>query len=497
MMRVFISHSRINKRRALRIASAVLDLGVQVWYDEWDILVGHNLADQIYAGIASSDYVLILLTRASVQSRWVKEELDFAKTQEIERRGTILVPLLCEDCEIPPALRSKVYADFRSSFDSGVRQLTGLFRSALKTLGAEALRSIESDIIMPLRCHKMITDLLGETVARYSLEGDARREADEYLAQKITRLKSFAEQFGVDPKYYTALLVELPQKHDNTTDAFNLWFKGICLYSGGMLRKLPDTYQIAFDIGRSLGHFDERLAWIKDFRRDYTVLGFSDRFFRFLDKKSVSLEQIQDALAVELSRIHDYAHLRLFSLRKQQSQGIASGFECVYALYYEGLGIDVPAGLTLSLCAEFILSELDGYEQALGVLQMALELTHEKGMANLKKHPMELYGGLVAFAVSIAHQNIAARAFLLGLSLGILMMTGNKKVPGGLPQEIYVLVDQLNLSEMLHKSLQDVVDQVFYERSGLERIPELVEELSDSFRSGSSGVSPTSVRVER
>jgi hypothetical protein len=492
-MRVFISHSRINKRRALRIASAVLNLGVQVWYDEWDILVGHNLADQIYAGIASSDYVLILLTRASVRSQWVKEELDFAKTQEIERRGTILVPLLCEDCEIPPALRSKVYADFRSSFDSGVRQLTSLFRSGLKTLGLQALRSIESDIIMPLHCHKMITELFGETQARYSLEGDARRESDEYVAKKITRLKSFAKQFWVDAKYYNTLLVELPRKHGSTTDAFNLWFKGACLYSGGMLRKLPVAYQIAFHIGRSLGHFDERPAWIKGFRSDYSVVGFSDRFLRLLHQKDVSLEQIQSALAVELSKTHDYGDLRLFALRKQQSEGISLGFQCVYALYYKGLGIDVPAGYVLSLCAEFILSELDGYDQALAVLQMALELTHEKGIENLKKHPMELYGGLVAFATSMAHQNIAARAFLLGLSLGILMMTGDEKVPGGLPQQIYVVADLLNLSETPHKSLQDVVDQVFYERTGLERIPELVEELSSSFQSGSSGVSPTSI----
>src|SRR5260370_13903552 len=169
------------------------------------------------------------------------------------------------------------------------------------------------------------------------------------------------------------------------------------------------------------------------------------------------------------------------------------GFACVYAFYYKELGMDVPPANMLSHCAEFILSELDGYDQGLGVLQMGLELTHEKGVANLKKHPLELYGGLVAFSVSIAHKNIAARAFFIGLSLGILMMTGNEEVPGGLPQEIYVLADMLNLSEILHKNLQDVVDQVFYERTGLERIPELVQELSSSFRSGSSGVSPTSI----
>ena len=122
-MKVFISHSKRNRNRALRLANAIQQIGVDVWYDEWEILVGHNLADQIYSGIRSSDFVLVLLTARSVASRWVKEELDFAKAGEIERGGTNIIPLLYEDCDVPPALKAKVYADFRRSFEAGFRKL--------------------------------------------------------------------------------------------------------------------------------------------------------------------------------------------------------------------------------------------------------------------------------------------------------------------------------------------------------------------------------------
>lgn len=46
-MKVFISHSKRNRRRAKRVAVALQGLGLDVWFDEWEMLVGHNLADQI------------------------------------------------------------------------------------------------------------------------------------------------------------------------------------------------------------------------------------------------------------------------------------------------------------------------------------------------------------------------------------------------------------------------------------------------------------------
>lgn len=122
--RVFISYSHKNSRRAERLAKALKAHGIQVWFDQWDILVGHNLADQIYSAITSADFLLVLLTKASVNSRWVKEELDFAKMRELESGGTVIIPLMYEQCELPPSLKTKVPADFTSSFEDGFTNIT-------------------------------------------------------------------------------------------------------------------------------------------------------------------------------------------------------------------------------------------------------------------------------------------------------------------------------------------------------------------------------------
>lgn len=108
--------------RALRLCEALRAAGINVWYDEWEILVGHSILDSIYDGIKSCDYLAVLLTKQSVESHWVKHELDFAKQQELERHKVKILPLLYEKCELPDTLAGKRYADF-TDFDKGFSQL--------------------------------------------------------------------------------------------------------------------------------------------------------------------------------------------------------------------------------------------------------------------------------------------------------------------------------------------------------------------------------------
>jgi hypothetical protein len=41
----------------------------------------------------------------------------------LEERRVIVLPVVLEDCQIPVFLREKVYADFRSDFDAGLRRI--------------------------------------------------------------------------------------------------------------------------------------------------------------------------------------------------------------------------------------------------------------------------------------------------------------------------------------------------------------------------------------
>ncbi|MCP4268934.1 MAG: toll/interleukin-1 receptor domain-containing protein, partial [Candidatus Brocadiaceae bacterium] len=73
-----------------------------------------HVIEKIREGIDQVDYVGVILSSHSVDSPWVKKEVDIAMNQEIEGRRVKVLPLLLEDCELPGFIKGKLYADFRN-----------------------------------------------------------------------------------------------------------------------------------------------------------------------------------------------------------------------------------------------------------------------------------------------------------------------------------------------------------------------------------------------
>lgn len=122
--KVFISYSSKDKKYADRLAELLKKRGVITWYDKNEILAGHSIADKVYKGIRDSDYLAIILTQNSVESKWVKHELNSAKVKEIQGdKEVVILPLLFEDCDIPTILGDKLYANFIDSFNDGFMEM--------------------------------------------------------------------------------------------------------------------------------------------------------------------------------------------------------------------------------------------------------------------------------------------------------------------------------------------------------------------------------------
>lgn len=119
---VFISHSKMNRRRAKRLASLLVLNGVRVWYDEWELLIGHDIYDKVYQGILDADYLALLITKTSLKSSWVMEELSLARQRELDEKSVTVLPLLYEKVDLPLHLKKRKYANF-INFEMGFRQL--------------------------------------------------------------------------------------------------------------------------------------------------------------------------------------------------------------------------------------------------------------------------------------------------------------------------------------------------------------------------------------
>ncbi len=126
---VFLSHSSADKTLARRIAVDLSMSGVSVWFDEWEILVGHSISQRIERGLDDADFVVVLLSGPSVTSGWVQKEWQSRIGDEALSHGVHVLPVLAGVCEIPRLLRDKRYADMRTDYERGFADLL----SALQT----------------------------------------------------------------------------------------------------------------------------------------------------------------------------------------------------------------------------------------------------------------------------------------------------------------------------------------------------------------------------
>lgn len=111
---IFISHNKLDKKFARRLATDLQHAGARIWIDEAELRIGDSLIEKIRQGIDEMDYLAVILSQHSVESEWVKKEVEIAMTQEIEHRRVKVLPLLLQDCDLPGFLKGKVYADFTS-----------------------------------------------------------------------------------------------------------------------------------------------------------------------------------------------------------------------------------------------------------------------------------------------------------------------------------------------------------------------------------------------
>lgn len=107
MSRIFISYSRKDIEIARQLAAELQKAGFDVWWDISGLKGGDDWVRVIPAAIDASQFFIILLSKASVESQWVQKEY----LRALNRRMKI-IPLLLEACDVPFALANINYIDF-------------------------------------------------------------------------------------------------------------------------------------------------------------------------------------------------------------------------------------------------------------------------------------------------------------------------------------------------------------------------------------------------
>lgn len=88
---VFISHASEDKDDVVRpLALALKERGLSVWYDEFELRIGDSLRRKIDAGLAKSNFGIVVISRDFIKKGWTNYELDGLITRTISGEQQLL-----------------------------------------------------------------------------------------------------------------------------------------------------------------------------------------------------------------------------------------------------------------------------------------------------------------------------------------------------------------------------------------------------------------------
>ena len=122
-MPIFISYSHKDKKFVDKLAMQLVSRNVNVWLDRWELAVGDSIVDRVQDAVDGSSALLVILSKASTGSEWCKKELSAGLLRELEEKRVVVMPVMLEDCDVSVFARGKMFADFWTNFDDGLRSV--------------------------------------------------------------------------------------------------------------------------------------------------------------------------------------------------------------------------------------------------------------------------------------------------------------------------------------------------------------------------------------
>ncbi len=121
--KIFISYSHQDKAFVEWLVKNLNLETYEIWYDQAELHLGDSIKEKINKGIQASSIFIIILSKSSEKSQWVKYELNSALLLNAIKQGIRIIPIKIDDSIIPSDLSSFLYADFSSNREKGLELL--------------------------------------------------------------------------------------------------------------------------------------------------------------------------------------------------------------------------------------------------------------------------------------------------------------------------------------------------------------------------------------
>lgn len=266
---LFISYARPDLERvnpvveALRNALTVRDLGVAVWMDVSNLHPGEQWNIAIQDALRSSIGFVFFLSRRSIQSDWVREEIGAAA------RGSnrLIFPVLLDsDLEVPLGLAKFQWLDLSGNLTTeAINTAASQIAEATKLHVEESPkpRPLISPAEAPIRAAKMADDLRASEERTADTEHTSVFLVHGHNADVLADLEAYLASVGIAG-------VVLSRRSDSPQSLFQKFMSVAKKANFAIVILTPDDY------GAS--------------RRQYDATGVADKALQFRPRQNVTLE---------------------------------------------------------------------------------------------------------------------------------------------------------------------------------------------------------------
>jgi len=166
------------------------------------------LPGEIEKSIKKSDFLVLILSKDSVKSKWVKREIDIAYSCLSLVGKPVILPLLLEKCTVPPNIEDLLYADFRDEIN-----YEGNFQKILHAMDIIIKKEIENqytvlkvrDISYALAMRVQANVLLDKGLPRSHIKRIIQVVNEDVKNQAYARDEIVARKWGGQSVHIVAL----------------------------------------------------------------------------------------------------------------------------------------------------------------------------------------------------------------------------------------------------------------------------------------------------
>ena len=111
-------YNKADRETARTLAIALVEQGMGVWYDEWDIAPGTSITGGIEIGLASSTAFILLWSAPAAASNWIKTETSAYLRRRVDDQSLRVIPIMLDDTPLPALVAD--YSGFKLGDDTNL-----------------------------------------------------------------------------------------------------------------------------------------------------------------------------------------------------------------------------------------------------------------------------------------------------------------------------------------------------------------------------------------